>query len=93
MPLFLKARHWVGLVALISASAIAQVDDIEGQVDEVDTLAQTLTVHGITVYVTNDTEFTEELSGLEDIHAGDSVVIDYEYENSRHIAKEIERDG
>lgn len=75
----------------LSFAVTAHADDIEGEIESVDSDNQTLTVQGITFHTDNNTDYDDGLTSFDNLEAGLRVEIDFEYDGERHLAKEIER--
>lgn len=76
----------------LSFAMTAHADDIEGEIESVDSDNQTLTVQGITFHTDNNTDYDDGLTSFDDLEEGLRVEIDFEYDGERHLAKEIEQD-
>lgn len=65
-------------------------NEVEGEVESVAT--SSITVGGEVYTVNDDTEFSDGLSGLDDLEEGDNVKIEYETEDDERTATEIEQE-
>jgi hypothetical protein len=80
----------LGLIAL-SASAFA--DDVEGQIEAIDTATQTITVLDKPYTATEATEYEDTLKGFSDLKVGERIEVDYAISRSGQLfITEIELD-
>ncbi|MZR63975.1 DUF5666 domain-containing protein [Alcanivorax sp. DP30] len=76
--------------ALFAASTPVIANDLEGLIESVDTEAGTFVVQGIT-FVTSATTFYEDgLKEFSDLHEGQRVEVDFQFQDGKHVATLIE---
>ncbi|HIX62367.1 MAG TPA: hypothetical protein H9854_09070 [Candidatus Halomonas stercoripullorum] len=88
----LKRFTLVTSALLLTFAGAAHADDIEGEVESVDSDNQTLTVQGITFHTDDNTDYDDGLTSFDDLETGQRVEIDFDYDGERHLATEIELD-
>ena len=74
-------------LALFSSTAFA--NEVEGTIESVDDGDQTFVVQGITFTVNDDTEYEDGAENFGDLRQGQTVEVEFEYNNDRHVAEEI----
>lgn len=80
----------LSVAALLAASTQVLANDLEGLIESVDTEAGTFVVHGIT-FVTGATTFYEDgLKEFSDLHEGQRVEVDFQFQDGKHVATLIE---
>lgn len=83
-------RYLVAAASLVLATGVAQADDLTGVIEKVDNHARTVTVQGIVFHTTDRTDYDDGLKKFEDMQVGQRIEIDFDFEDGRHIAKDIE---
>jgi hypothetical protein len=82
-----------GLSTVISLPVLADDDDdLEGRISSVNRSSQSFVLNGITVYTTNSTEYDDGLRSFSDLAPGQEVEVDFQYQNGKYFATEIELD-
>ncbi len=76
------------LLAVCSSPALA--NDLEGQVESVNQNERSFVVQGIRFFVTEATDYDDGLREFADLKDGQTVEVDFEYRDGRHVATEIE---
>lgn len=79
-------------VPLVWFAGAAQANDLEGEIEAVDTAEQTFTVQGITFHTKDKTDYKDGLKGFDDLEAGQRVEVDFKFRDGRHYATEVELD-
>ncbi|MED5239607.1 MAG: DUF5666 domain-containing protein [Pseudomonadota bacterium] len=80
----------LSVAAVLAVSAPAFANDIEGVIESVDTEEATFVVQGIT-FVTGATTFYEDgLKEFSDLHEGQRVEVDFQYQDGKHVATLVE---
>lgn len=87
-----KIRHLVTAVALSGFALSAQADDVEGVIESINVDSQTFSVQGIEFEVDDRTDYDDGLRSFEGLQEGMRVEVDYDYQDGRHIVREIEVD-
>lgn len=86
----LKNLKIIFICATLSFSAMAFSDDIEGVIESVAQNSQSLVVQGITFYTTEQTDYDDGLKSFSDLKPGQTVEVDFNYQEGKHYATEIE---
>lgn len=76
--------------ALALFSAGASANEVEGKIQSVNDGNQTFVVQGITFAVDGDTEYDDGAQNFGDLQSGQTVEVEFEYRNERHLAEEVE---
>lgn len=67
-------------------------NDLEGDIESLDSSAQTLTIDGQLIHTNADTDYDDDLTGFADLKVGERVEVDFKRDGDRLIAIEIEND-
>jgi hypothetical protein len=90
MKIILIKSLIVAVFMLLPGLAVA--DDLEGRIESVDQVSQSLVVNGIIIYATSSTEYDDGLRSFNDLHLGQKVEIDFKKHDGVYYATEIELD-
>lgn len=94
----MKKKNWLRLGAVLLTSSMIGVvmadddHDVEGVIDGVDAVTQTVSMGGVSYYLTPSTDYDDDLKTFNDLREGQRVEIDYVEREGRRIVKEIELD-
>lgn len=78
--------------SLITLSASAVADDLEGNIEAINQGSQSFVVQGIEFFVTESTDYDGGLRSFSDLQVGQRVEVDFQYREEKHYATEIELD-
>ena len=76
--------------AALSFSTMAFSDDLEGVIESIALDSQSLVVQGIRFYATDKTDYDDGLKSFADLKSGQVVEVDFNYQEGKHYATEIE---
>jgi hypothetical protein len=65
-------------------------DDLEGVIESIALDSQSLVVQGITFYTTEQTDYDDGLKSFSDLKPGQTVEVDFNYQDGKHYVTEIE---
>ncbi len=77
---------------LMAVAAPVLANDIEGIIESVDSEEETFVVQGITFETGATTFYDDGLKEFSDLHEGIRVEVDFQYQDGRHVATQIERE-
>lgn len=76
--------------SLVLFSSLAIANDIEGKIESVSKDKQSFVVQGIEFFVNDSTDYDDGLNEFSDLEKGQTVEVDFEYRDEKHVAEEIE---
>lgn len=77
---------------LLTGANVSLANDIEGVIESVDPVTQSIVVQGITFYAKADTDYDDGLRSFADLAPGQKVEVDFYYHDGKHFIEEIELD-
>lgn len=80
----------MGLSILLVVTMPAYANDIEGIIESIDTEEETFVLQGITFETGATTFYDDGLKEFSDLHEGIRVEVDFQYQDGRHVATQIE---
>ncbi|MDX2465118.1 MAG: DUF5666 domain-containing protein [Porticoccus sp.] len=86
----LKSLKIMFTCAALSFSTMVFSDDLEGVIESIALDSQSLVVQGIRFYATEKTDYDDGLKGFADLKSGQVVEVDFNYQEGKHYATEIE---
>jgi hypothetical protein len=85
-----KSLQFISIFILIGASPAWADGEIKGRIEAVNQSNKTIVVDGITFYVTKETDYDGGLQIFDDFLKEQKVEIDFQYQDGKHFAVEIE---
>ncbi len=80
----------MGLSILLVVAMPAHANDIEGIIESIDTEEETFVLQGITFETGATTFYDDGLKEFSDLHEGIRVEVDFQFQDGRHVATQIE---